>query len=122
MKVSEHRRFLDAYAGLTSEVDEFTVLYNELVEKREIMSRMNTSDANRKREIEMLEFAVEEIQSSQLKKNEDEELEYEEARLSQYEKLSEDVENLSSMLSSPESSVVSMLKTPLCFRSRGKLG
>ena len=110
MKVSEHRRFLDAYAGLTSDVDEFTVLYNELVEKREIMSRMNTSDANRKREIEMLEFAVEEIKSSRLKKNEDEELEHEEARLSQYEKLSEDVETISSMLSSPDSSIVSMLK------------
>lgn len=110
MKVSEHRRFLDAYAGLTSDVDEFTVLYNELVEKREIMARMNTSDANRKREIEMLEFAVEEIKSSRLKKNEDEELEHEEARLSQYEKLSEDVETISSMLSSPDSSIVSMLK------------
>lgn len=110
MKVSEHRRFLDSYAGLTGEVEEFTKLYTELLEKREIMTRMNTSDAKRKQEIEMLEFALEEISKSKLKKNEDEELEYEEARLSQYEKLSEEIETISSMLSSPDTSVVNMLK------------
>lgn len=110
MKVSEHRRFLDSYAGLTSEVSEFSQLYTELVEKRELIARMNTSDTRRKQEIEMLEFAVEEISSAQLKPYEDEELEREEARLSQYEKLSEDIETLSTMLSSSDSAVVAVLK------------
>ncbi len=110
MKVSEHRRFLDAYAGLTGDVEEFTRLYSALVEKREVMSRMNTSDAKRKQEIDMLEFAVEEISGVKIKENEDEELESEEARLSQFEKLSGDVETISSFLSSQDSSAVTLLK------------
>lgn len=110
MKVSEHRRYLDSYAGISGDVEEFTQLYTTLVEKREIISRMNTSESQRKQKIEMLEFACSEILEANIKEHEDEELESEESRLSQFEKLNEAVETVNTLLSSQDASVVGLLK------------
>ena len=74
MRVSEHRRFLDSYAGITEEVAGFTALYSELVEKRRQLDSICTSDAERERRIEILSFAIAEIEEAKLKPNEEEEL------------------------------------------------
>ncbi|MCQ2594210.1 MAG: DNA repair protein RecN [Treponemataceae bacterium] len=105
MKVSEHRKFLDSYALLNDEVSAFTKLYTQLVEKRRLLNEMNTSDAERSEKIELLRFAVEEIDSAQLKPEEEAELSAEEGRLSQYEKLFADVEVVNEALSGDESIV-----------------
>lgn len=109
MKVSEHRKFLDAYAGIVPQVESFTQLYNELVEKRKILAEMNTSDAERNQKIELLKFAVDEIENAKLKVQEEEELSAEEARLTQYEKLYDEIEQLSQLLNS-EGGSLSQLK------------
>ena len=61
MKVSEHRKFLDSYAGLTERVGDFTSLYSELVSKRKILDALNTDDRDRAQRIYLLNFAVKEI-------------------------------------------------------------
>ena len=110
MKVPEHRKFLDARAGLVEEVKHFTSVYSELVEKRRLLQKMNSSDSERLRKIDMYEFAVKEIEEAKLKPDEDIALEDEENRLSSYEKLFSGIEAIKSTLDGSDSSVVPLLK------------
>lgn len=110
MKVPEHRKFLDARAGLVEEVKHFTAVYSELVEKRRLLQKMNSSDSERLRKIDMYEFAVKEIEEAKLKPDEDIALEDEENRLSSYEKLFSGIEAIKSTLNGADSSVVPLLK------------
>ncbi len=110
MKVSEHRKFLDARAGIVEEVNEFTKLYTLLVEKRKIYDSYSMSEAERSHKLEMNSFAVKEIEEAKLKKDEDIALEDEEARLSSFEKIYSDVESIENALSENENSVLNNLK------------
>ncbi len=110
MKVSEHRKFLDARAGITAEVDAFTAKYAVLVAKRKQLAQYNLSDSERLRKLDMMSFAVKEIGEAKLKPNEDIELEEEQARLSSYEKIFSDVDSIDQMLSNEESGVIGLLK------------
>lgn len=111
MKVSEHRKFLDSYAAITERVSAFTALYSELVSKRKVLDALNTDDRDRAQKIDFLNFAVKEITDAKLKANEDTELDDEENKLSSFEKLYSDVEQINGLLSGGDgSSVVSALK------------
>ena len=110
MKVSEHRKYLDARAGITSEVEAFTAKYAELVQKRKQLAQYNLSDSERLRKLDMMSFAVNEIGEAKLKPNEDVELEEEQARLSSYEKIYSDVDSIEQMFSGDESAVIGLLK------------
>ncbi|MBQ9282124.1 MAG: DNA repair protein RecN [Treponema sp.] len=116
MKVSEHRKFLDSYAGLTERVADFTELYSELVAKRKLLDELNTDDRDRAQRIDLLNFAVKEITEAKLKPGEDSELDDEETKLSSFEKLYSDIEAINSVLSGGEGgAVVSMLKKLRAF-------
>ena len=110
MRVPEHRKFLDARAGIIDEVNDFTGLYARLVEKRKMLEQMNSSSAERAQRIEMYSFAVKEIGDAKLKPDEDKSLEDEENRLSSYEKLYADIEAMTGALSDNDGSVVSLMK------------
>lgn len=110
MRVPEHRKFLDARAGILPEVSAFTALYMELVEKRRLLVQLDSSDADRTRKIDMYNFAVKEIEDAKLKPEEDIQLEEEENRLSSYEKLFAGVDSIRNMLDGGDESVVSLLK------------
>lgn len=110
MRVPEHRKFLDARAGILPEVSAFTALYMELVEKRRLLAQLDSSDADRARKIDMYNFVVEEIEDAKLKPEEDIQLEEEENRLSSYEKLFAGVDSIRNMLDGGDESVVSLLK------------
>lgn len=99
MKVSEHRKFLDSYAGLTEAVSHFTDKYSLLVEKRNTLNALNTSDKEKNQKIDLLTFAIKEFEDAKLKPDEDTELEAEQAKLSSFEKLFTEVETLSNLLS-----------------------
>lgn len=110
MRVPEHRKFLDARAGILPEVSAFTALYMELVEKRRLLAQLDSSDADRTRKIDMYNFAVKEIEDAKLKPEEDIQLEEEENRLSSYERLFAGVDSIRNMLDGGDESVVSLLK------------
>lgn len=110
MRVPEHRKFLDARAGILPEVSAFTALYMALVEKRRLLAQLDSSDADRARKIDMYNFAVKEIEDAKLKPEEDIQLEEEENRLSSYEKLFAGVDSICNMLDGGDESVVSLLK------------
>lgn len=110
MRISEHRKFLDARAGILEEVDDFTKLYTSLVDKRKLLDQINSSDAERERNIDMYNFAVKEITEAKLLENEDVLLEDEENKLSSYEKLYGDIESINTILDGGDSSIIPLLK------------
>ncbi len=105
LKVEEHRRFLDAYAGLTDDVRAFTALYADLAAKRKLRDEMSTSERERAEKAELLRFAREEIAKADLKAGEDEELAAEEQRLSQHERLYSLTEQVTASLSGHDGAV-----------------
>lgn len=104
MRVSEHRKFLDSFAGLDEKVEEFTALYSNLVAKRRNLDELLSDDKTRAQKIDVLTFSVKEIEDAKLKKGEDRELEDEEKRLSSFEKLYEDIDSICQTLEGAESS------------------
>ena len=110
MRTAEHRRFLDSYAGIEAEVAAFTSLYARLVEKRGILAACDENDGKREEKIELLRFAIDEIGAARLREGEDTELSQEESRLSQYEKLYQDIEGFSGIVSGEQDNLLSALK------------
>ena len=110
MRVPEHRKFLDARAGITEEVSAFTGLYTAIVEKRKLLAQLDFSDAERARNIDMYTFAVNEIEEAKLSPGEDESLEAEESRLSSFEKLYAGIESVKTLLDGGESGIIPLLK------------
>ena len=108
-RIAEHRRFLDSFAGINNEVKMFTSLYAELAEKRTELENLNLSEKELAEKQELLQFAIDEITKAKLKEDEKEELEAEEKRLSQFEKLFEAL-NTASQLFSDESGIISLTK------------
>nr|WP_318660397.1 DNA repair protein RecN [uncultured Treponema sp.] len=104
LKVPEHRKYLDSYAGLTETVSKFTEKYAVLVDKRKKLAALNTSGKEKNQKIDLLTFAIKEIEDAKLKQNEDTELETEQAKLSSFEKLFSEVETISSILSGDDGS------------------
>ncbi len=97
-KVAEHRRFLDGFANISGEVKTFTALYSELAQKRSELENLNLSEKELEEKKELLQFSIEEIKKAKLKENEREELEAEEKRLNQFEKLFGFVNTVSDLL------------------------
>lgn len=87
MKTTCHRLFLDAYAGITDEVATFSKMYDELVDMRKKIAALDISETERSNKIELLTFACKEISESKLRPREEEDLQSEELKLSQFEKL-----------------------------------
>lgn len=110
MKVPEHRKFLDNRAGITSEVEDFKNMFAILVAKRKMLSEFSMSESERQHKLEMMTYAIEEIEAAKLKKDEDVQLEEEEARLSSFEKIYSEVEMITSVLNSSDGSVNGLLK------------
>lgn len=110
MKVPEHRRFLDSFAGLNERVTAFTKLYADLVEKRRRLDELNANDASREQKMELLSFAIKEISEAKLKPGEDVALDDEETKLSSFEKLYSDIEAVNAALEGSGDGAVSLLK------------
>lgn len=110
MKVLEHRKYLDARAGISGDVELFTKKYAELVSKRKELEKYSMSDSERLRNLDMMTFAVKEISEAKLKKDEDVSLEEEQSRLVSYEKIYSDIVSINQSMSNDEKSVVSLLK------------
>ena len=110
MKVTEHRKFLDARAGITADVEAFTAKYAVLVAKRKQLAQYNLSDSERLRKLDMMSFAVKEISEAKLKAGEDAALEEEQSRLASYEKIYSDADSIDQLLDGDENSVLGLLK------------
>lgn len=110
LRVSEHRRFLDAYAGILPDVAAFTALYTALAEKRRLRDELDTSEKECAERMELLRFGIQEIEDARLVPGEDDELTAEEQRLSQYEKLFASADQAVLLLSPHEGILASFKK------------
>ncbi|MDR2468495.1 MAG: DNA repair protein RecN [Spirochaetaceae bacterium] len=88
-----HRQYLDRFAALENEVTEFNARFIELAEKRKTIEAAQSSTREREVRIELLSFAVDEIEKAALKLGESRELEAEASRLASFEKLAAAIEN-----------------------------
>ncbi|MCR5699501.1 MAG: DNA repair protein RecN [Treponemataceae bacterium] len=121
MKTGEHIRYLDSYAGINDEVADYSKYYHQLVEKRNLLEKLQGESSSRNEKIELLNFSINEIEQAQLKEGEDEELENEENRLSQFEKLYEAIDSMCEFFASGDESVLTSFKK-LCSISNHIVG
>jgi DNA repair protein RecN (Recombination protein N) len=87
LEPENHRRLLDRYAKIEGEVEAFGERFAALAAERKSYEASLASEREREREMEFLRFAVDEIAKAKLKPGEESELEDEERKLSQHEKL-----------------------------------
>jgi DNA repair protein RecN (Recombination protein N) len=113
LQKDNHRRCLDRFAGLEEEAVAFNRVFVELAEKRKNLENSLVSGRERAARIELLTFAIDEIDKARLKSGESRDLEAESARLAAFEKLSGGIEAASSALFDEERSVLSLSRRAL---------
>jgi len=87
LRKESHRRYLDRFAGIESEVRSFSSLFVELTEKRKALENSLKSDREREDRLEILNYAVDEITKAKIHAGEIRELEQEGKKLADFEKL-----------------------------------
>jgi DNA repair protein RecN (Recombination protein N) len=88
-----HRRMLDRYGGTEEEARHFGEVFTVLSTKRKELQSLLGNERDRLRELDILQFSVNEIEEARLNPGEEEELEKERTILNQYEKLYSLMEN-----------------------------
>ncbi|MBN2552882.1 MAG: DNA repair protein RecN [Spirochaetales bacterium] len=89
-----HRRLLDHFGGHTQEVAQFTSLHTNLLKLREEHSALIAEQQERTRKVELLEYAIDEIEKAALKAGEEQQLRQEQNLLANHEKLIHLVEEI----------------------------
>lgn len=110
LKKDRHRALVDKFAGIEEDVGTYGLLYTELGSKRKALETMASSEQERVRDIELLRFAIEEIDSASLKIDEETVLADEERRLSQHEKLFSAVSQAKELLSDGDGAIARLRK------------
>ncbi|MDR2784104.1 MAG: DNA repair protein RecN [Treponema sp.] len=87
MHGENHRKYLDGFAHLEHEVQDFNRGFLELADKRKILEAQAGMEKDRETRIEILQYAVDEITAANPQKGEIQELENESSRLGDFEKL-----------------------------------
>jgi DNA repair protein RecN (Recombination protein N) len=111
--VENHRRFLDRYAGLEERVGAFTVRFAELAGLRGKYGELTSAEKDRRRDMELLSFAVQEIGDAGLREGEEEELAAERKILHEHEKLTAQIEEASGCLAESRGGAVSLVRKAL---------
>jgi len=87
LSVENHRKTLDRFSETEDLAESVHSLFTRLAEKRQAYEKLVTSERERLREADILQFAVQEIEKAGLKEGEEEELEQQIRILSDHEKL-----------------------------------
>jgi DNA repair protein RecN (Recombination protein N) len=110
LRRESHRRYLDRFAGLEDEAAAFNRVFLELADKKKALEISLSSERDRENRIELLSYAVEEIDKAAPKPGESRELEGEAQRLGDFEKLAAQVNNAAAVLFDEEISVLSLAR------------
>ena len=105
-----HRRLLDHYGGFTGAVEEFGFKYSRLLKLREEHTALIADQRERQRKVELLEYAIQEIQEARLKQGEEEELKKELNLLANHERLIHLVEEVYSATAESRGGALSSLR------------
>ncbi|GHT70449.1 DNA repair protein RecN [Spirochaetia bacterium] len=116
LRKESHRRYLDRFAGLEEEAAQFNSVFLELAEKKRTLENIFASERDRAERLEILSYAVEEIDKAAPRSGESRELESEAQRLGDFERLAEQANSAAAALYDGETSALS-----LCRRARNAL-
>ncbi|GHV92189.1 DNA repair protein RecN [Spirochaetia bacterium] len=105
-----HRRYLDRFAGLEEETAQFNRIFLELAEKKKTLENSLGSERDRNNRIEVLTYAVEEIDKAAPRSGESRELEGEAQRLGDFERLAGQVNSAAAALYDGEASALSLAR------------
>ncbi len=98
LEPDNHRRLLDRFAGCTEQVEQFAALHSRLVKARERHASLLASERERLRQMDLLRFAIQEIQEARLVTGEEEELDKEHQILANHERLVSVLEEIRSAM------------------------
>ena len=87
LRVGEHLRFLDSYAGLTSQCERVRKLVEQIQTLRQERATIDRDQRERARQMDLFQFQADEIESAHLLAGEDEALRQERSLLANAEKL-----------------------------------
>jgi len=105
-----HRRILDRYGNLESAANELYTQFAALSALKKKLERLLTTERDRLREADILEYAVREIAEAALTDGEEEELENEHSILSQHEKLTAFLDDVHGALSENRGGALAMIR------------
>ncbi|TFG62086.1 MAG: DNA repair protein RecN, partial [Spirochaetales bacterium] len=117
LNLENHRKVLDRYGGLEDRTVQLGRSFVELSGQKKTYEGLMAEEAQRLREIDLLDFAVKEIDAARLTEGEEEELRQEKTFLTQHEKLMGYLENFGSFMYESRMSAV-----PLLGQARTVLG
>jgi DNA repair protein RecN (Recombination protein N) len=105
-----HRKYLDRFAGIEEEALRFNRLFLELAERRKTLEAFLSSERDRETRIELLNYAMEEIDRAAPKSGESRELEGEASRLASFEKLAAQANGAAGVLFEDEASLLGLAR------------
>lgn len=105
-----HRKLLDRYAGCEELASEVRSKFIAVGELRRRLEELSNKERDRARELELLEFAVKEIEAARLQPGEEEQLEQEKQVLGQYERLYSLVEEFQSLMNESRDGAVASVR------------
>jgi DNA repair protein RecN (Recombination protein N) len=110
LRKESHRKYLDRFAGLEDAVLKFSAAFTELSDLKKAYNASISSEKERETRLELLRYAVDEIENAAVKNGESRELESESQRLSSFEKLSAQINAAVSSFFEGEPSVLSLAR------------
>ncbi|MDR0601487.1 MAG: AAA family ATPase, partial [Treponema sp.] len=110
LRKESHRRYLDRFAGLEGETAEFNRVFLELADRKKALELSLSSERDRENRLELLSYAVQEIDAASPKAGESRELEAESRRLADFEKLVSQTRHAADALFDGELSVLSLAR------------
>ena len=99
-----HLSFLDGFACIEAELEDYSEKYQKLQQLRQELRRLNMDEGEKLRRMETLKYQIEEISRANLKAGEDEELEAKAKILRNSEKLSDGLHSAEEALNGGDSS------------------
>lgn len=106
---ANHLYLLDAFAGLTEDLQELEVLYEAIAANMSEIERLADLEASRLQQLDILRFQIDEIDRARLVSNEDQDLESERTRLANAERITERATEAFAALYEDNASVLSRL-------------
>jgi DNA repair protein RecN (Recombination protein N) len=110
LRRESHRRYLDRFAGLEDETAAFNRVFLDLADKKKTLELSINSEQDRENRLEILSYAVGEINKAAPKPGESRELEGEAQRLGDFEKLAAQVNTAADTLFDGEVSVLGLTR------------
>ncbi|MCL2192043.1 MAG: DNA repair protein RecN [Treponema sp.] len=110
LRKENHRLYLDRFADIEDEVAAYGKLFAELAEKRKTLEASLHSERDREARLELLRYAVDEINAAAPKGGELRELENEAQMLGDFEKLASHVNIAADSLYEGEESMLSLIR------------